>query len=506
MLDVVGTSTVARVRLVAVCGICVCVGLVLAGLALLVTSSAVSQQLFIAAIVLGNITLYTILLWGKPWPATPIWCIAMGHTWWTLCDAGLMFNHSVAVEVALNVAYLVGYLPMGYGFIRAGQLLAGGRSRLAAVDLLVTAVPVATIVLSASTLPAAAVNSQVTATGWLHLTQWGNFVFPYLDVVILAVLAKLFFSSVRHGQAIGALVLSMLCTTVADAIWQFESLNTENGPAFVVATAAYCASYILMLTSALFATTVANDSAAHTNQLRLVGRATVVLGVSLSIIPGTALVMMLTNVPVVWPVTAAGALLSVFVACWKIFHILGNATRSSWEFQEQALRDPLTNIANRRAWDSSVSRAVAGVDGPTGQYVSMLDLDFFKFYNDQYGHQQGDLLLREVTARWQSELPEGSLLARYGGEEFAVLLPASVRTDTDVRRIMLKCHRVVPDGQTCSIGVAQITAQSTAEEVLFRADAAMYHAKRNGRNQTVVWSEKILGATTLVRRPVTDES
>ena len=111
----------------------------------------------------------------------------------------------------------------------------------------------------------------------------------------------------------------------------------------------------------------------------------------------------------------------------------------------------------------------------------MLDLDHFKKYNDSYGHPAGDRLLRAVAAGWVTRLRETDLLARYGGEEFGVVLPGC---DIDSARQVLDELRVcMPDGTTCSIGVAVWDGAESHEQLVSRADQALYDAKRGGRDR-----------------------
>jgi diguanylate cyclase (GGDEF)-like protein len=148
-----------------------------------------------------------------------------------------------------------------------------------------------------------------------------------------------------------------------------------------------------------------------------------------------------------------------------------------------ATTDPLTGAGNRRAWDSWLEEALAS-SARTGDpvCVAMLDLDHFKAFNDQFGHQRGDELLRVAADRWTGELRNGDRLARYGGEEFLVLLP---RCDADdAVHVLDRMRALTPDGQTCSAGVALWDGIERADELLARVDAALYAAKTAGRNRT----------------------
>src|SRR5439155_11373048 len=136
---------------------------------------------------------------------------------------------------------------------------------------------------------------------------------------------------------------------------------------------------------------------------------------------------------------------------------------------------------NRRAWD----KRLAGMLPPAPTrplMVCILDLDHFKAYNDKLGHSAGDALLVQVARAWPRELRTHDVLVRLGGEEFGLALPG---IDVDAARLVVERLRLrVPDGQTCSAGLARYEPGDTAESLLGRADEALYDAKRGGRNRT----------------------
>ena len=153
---------------------------------------------------------------------------------------------------------------------------------------------------------------------------------------------------------------------------------------------------------------------------------------------------------------------------------------------EQATRaadlDPLTGIANRRAFDRAVRRAQT-LPGATSATVTVMiiDTDKFKQINDTYGHPAGDTALRSIAGALSAELRDQDLIARLGGDEFGVLLPdASPAAAATVAARMLIAVRALPDcPATISIGVAAAPAVALGD-ALHRADQAMYEAKRAG--------------------------
>jgi diguanylate cyclase (GGDEF)-like protein len=146
---------------------------------------------------------------------------------------------------------------------------------------------------------------------------------------------------------------------------------------------------------------------------------------------------------------------------------------------EIALTDELTGLPNRRAWDKRLEQAVRATDPIC---VAILDLDRFKAFNDDHGHQDGDRLLKEAAAAWRAELRPTDTLARYGGEEFVVLLDGN---DLEcARRVVDRLRAATPRGQSCSAGVARREAGEDVTALLGRADEALYEAKRAGRNRS----------------------
>lgn len=164
---------------------------------------------------------------------------------------------------------------------------------------------------------------------------------------------------------------------------------------------------------------------------------------------------------------------------------------------DEAHRDPLTRLPNRRAWEVRLAAALAD---PQPLVVAMFDIDHFKDYNDTYGHPAGDSLLEHAATGWQSELRSTDFLARLGGEEFGLLLPGTDRHTAET--IVERVRSTMPGQETCSAGITLRTAEDDAETLVARADHALYEAKADGRDRTILLLGH--GSRTLVGRPVVD--
>jgi diguanylate cyclase (GGDEF)-like protein len=170
--------------------------------------------------------------------------------------------------------------------------------------------------------------------------------------------------------------------------------------------------------------------------------------------------------------------------------LAGELSRHAEEQRTQALTDPLTGLANRRALFSALPAAASNASrSGTPVTVAMLDLDHFKGYNDRHGHVAGDALLAQVGSLLRSSVRAHDIVARYGGEEFCVVLwdadeAESVRVLDGIRA---RCGAAGTDGPACtfSAGVAQWWGEERLEATLARADDALYGAKEAGRDRVV---------------------
>ncbi len=172
------------------------------------------------------------------------------------------------------------------------------------------------------------------------------------------------------------------------------------------------------------------------------------------------------------------------------------------KLREQAIRDPLTNLFNRRYLEETLDRELARAERESYPVcIIMVDLDHFKRTNDTYGHDAGDEVLRALARTLSEQSRRGDFACRYGGEEFVIVMPnitkhtayeraKKLRRRLNSLEIPYECHRLTT---TISMGIASYPANGATRQVLLRAaDQAMYGAKRAGRDHILTYDQYLM--------------
>jgi diguanylate cyclase len=167
------------------------------------------------------------------------------------------------------------------------------------------------------------------------------------------------------------------------------------------------------------------------------------------------------------------------------------------EVRREAMLDPLTKLYNRKCFDQGIDRAILDSrDNNEPLSLILLDIDHFKKFNDNYGHQTGDQVLRLMAMTLKSNVKGQDMAVRYGGEEFAVILPATdtggavmlaetIRKAVQAKELLKRSTNEKLGRITASFGVATLRETDNATSLIERADRCLYAAKAAGRNCTI---------------------
>jgi diguanylate cyclase (GGDEF)-like protein len=176
--------------------------------------------------------------------------------------------------------------------------------------------------------------------------------------------------------------------------------------------------------------------------------------------------------------------------------------------ERRALTDPLTELPNRLQFNDDLKGCLRDLtEGGHKALVAMADIDHFKRFNDQYGHNIGDIALQKVAGVLRASVRDGDHVYRYGGEEFVFVFcdagPEQARVLAErVRSAVEATSLLDDDGRaigpiTISIGIAELPNHATDVETLIElADVAMYRAKSSGRNRIVIWDDEMASEKT----------
>jgi diguanylate cyclase len=179
----------------------------------------------------------------------------------------------------------------------------------------------------------------------------------------------------------------------------------------------------------------------------------------------------------------------------KSSSLMQELQRDLEQVRKEAMTDGLTGLSNRKAFDAAIARVMEEATSTKGSFtLLMVDIDHFKSFNDNYGHQIGDQVLRLVARTLIEGVKGRDIAARYGGEEFVIILPdttlsAGVAVGNSLRKAVATKDIINRSSSeklgriTMSVGVAEFVPGESTEDLIERADSALYTAKHNGRNQ-----------------------
>ncbi len=309
--------------------------------------------------------------------------------------------------------------------------------------------------------------------------------YPALDLLMLALLARIMFAGGRPTPALVLLTAGVGASLLADLVYNALAVaaNLDEIPTWVDAAFAASTALIAFAVVAPGARTVAQPlrhGAAMITPARLLA-----LGVGTLVGP-VILVFQARNGdhPDMALIASVTVVINVLLL-GRVLLLLRTVRAQESRLDALARTDVLTGLPNRRSWDFTLTRAAALVSSDGGRVVVAVgDLDGFKEFNDEFGHSAGDDLLAACAVAWRAALPDSAFLARYGGEEFAVLFTGM--TVDEAASALERMRAATPSPATVSVGVSAAMPYEPLQRAFERADAALYQAKSDGRDRLVV--------------------
>jgi diguanylate cyclase (GGDEF)-like protein len=311
--------------------------------------------------------------------------------------------------------------------------------------------------------------------------------YPVGDIVVLAMLLRLVLAGGVKNTSFWLICASLLTFLAGDATWAVLSqlAITPGPPATRLLDTVFLAAYALFAGAAWHPSVRVLGERAEANPARLTPAQLIMLTGATLIAPAILGFQVSRHQVTNGVAIVIGSVALFLLVVTRMAQLVRQVEAQSRQLHALSRSDALTGLSNRRAWSDELPAAIERARrDDVSLCVAMIDLDHFKIFNDEFGHQAGDRLLKSAAAVWSGELRTVDQLGRYGGEEFILLLPnADVLLGTDV---LARLRAITPAGQTFSAGLAAWDGTETSEELIARADQALYAAKQGGRNRTEV--------------------
>ncbi len=399
-----------------------------------------------------------------------------------------------------DASYLLGYPLMALGLIVAIRRRITGGDRAGLLDAAILATGAAVVWWAFVLGPLSAASDPEPVTFAISIA------YPVGDLLLIGMALALVMTPGARSPSFGLLLGSLVLLLVADLVFGLQSLEeTYTGGTWL--DGVWLLSYIAFGTAAIHPT-MADVFEPRPIQIALLGRIRLLLLAAAMLIgPALLAIDQSTADAIVLVVAGATAVLSVLVLTRLagMVRILARDIERRQVLEEQlsyhAYHDPLTGLANRRRFMQAVGDALATGAGTAALF---LDLDDFKHVNDDMGHDAGDALLTAIGHRVLVALRPGDLACRLGGDEFAVLLPNTDRVqDAEAVAVRLLAAIGAPveiEGVTlrvpASVGVAirEPGQEISIDELVRRADVAMYHAKARAKDRSATWVPELESA------------
>lgn len=439
------------------------------------------------------------------------WAFAFGQGSFLVGDAYVQFYEagggSVPQPSVADIGYLACYPALALGMLWMIKGRWRGQDRPAFLDAMILATGLTVVGVVLLVGPAAAKGG----AGLLSQVVAGSY--PSFDLLLLALAVRMITGGLVRSPAMWGVLAGCALLLLADLYYVSGALSGVPYPAWV--DAIYLLSFVLYGFAAIHPSAPAlSEPAPSPGRTTGWGRMAW-LGVALVLAPVTGqLAHLLDYQHGQWMALIGGFVVAGLVVL-RLMDLVRDLQVKAVQLAALARRDGLTGIANRHTWEHELSRACAMAREAQGDLtVAILDFDRFKAYNDEHGHLAGDQVLKATSAAWAATLPEQGFVARFGGEEFAVLLPGMA--GAEAAGVLERLRTSVTHGQSCSIGAATWHDPETPASLVARADQALYHAKREGRNRiaahdgqtvavaSVATKDQLLETISTVYQPIVD--
>ena len=413
------------------------------------------------------------------------WSLVLaGFSGWVVGDLVFTLESNVLGDdvypLPSDAFYLSSYALLAAGALVMVRTRRAGGDRTALLDALIVSVGAAVLV-SVFLLKPLWEDTSLSLAGAVVSAAY-----PVADLLLLAILVRLWSVPGARRASFQLLGASLLLTLAADTVYSVSIASTGDSTSSLWNDSFWLGSYVLVAAAACHPSmTALTEPAPHRDDGAFAVRRLAALACGL-LLPALTLVLDgLDGGNVSWQVIGAGSILLTLLVLARMAGLVAVVQVQAVRLAALARSDALTGAPNRRTWDHELSRACqASRETGSALCVAVLDLDHFKAYNDTFGHQAGDRVLREAVAAWSELLTGDALLARYGGEEFALLLPGM--TTAESRQLVETLRAGTPQRQTFSAGVALWDPLTDPGSVVAHADEALYDAKRAGRDRVVV--------------------
>jgi diguanylate cyclase (GGDEF)-like protein len=418
----------------------------------------------------------------RPTHARLWYCFAAGQAVWSVGDITYgYYLHVLEVEPFPSPAdalYLSAYPILIAGMFMLIRGRTPGRDRAGLLDASIISTGLGLLAWTFLMRPIAADASLETLPRVISLA------YPAADLLMLAMVARLLTSPGARTASYRLLVAAVLLLLGSDITYSLlTTFSTYTGGLVDVG---WLLSYVLWTAAALHPSMRALSEVAPQRAARFTKGRFALLAATSLLAPGLLFYQGLSDPQHVdWGAIGLGAVTLFLLVLARMSGLVSQVQDQATQLAALAHADGLTGIPNRRAWDLELAREMAlARRAGTPVSVALLDLDHFKRFNDQYGHQAGDRLLTQAAALWKAQLREHDVIARYGGEEFGVII-GGMPAD-QAATVLSRLLAATPDRQTFSAGVATWNGTESPEQLVSRADGALYEAKHSGRNRICI--------------------